>query len=292
MVRGGNVVVRDSSDLLSFFFISFVSFCIMMPSLSFFGLSYPGQCHMSELRANGRAMTRLFNASTRGYTRVMKSNKTVLLDGKYNNITGTIKSYNDELKKYKIKVFNKDVGGDATDLCSTSDIYVDSCYLVPNQRSGIDTHRVQHVIVEVDTLFNDLDFSTLIHISDFKIFKGVERSSWSAAMALWMTTHKEEQKRQKMLSQERLLLEQKQQEYQATHQSVELTDEELLQATMQSNRKLLEKEERERQRKLSRERKDNELRKTNEARRSSNNLKRQKWKEDKANKEYERWQAR
>jgi hypothetical protein len=111
-------------------------------------------------------------------------------------------------------------------------------------------------------------------------------------MALWMTTHKEEQKRQKMLSQERLLLEQKQQEYQATHQSVELTDDELLQATMQSNRKLLEKEERERQRKLSRERKDNELRKTNEARRSSNNLKRQKWKEDKANKEYERWQAR
>ena len=107
-----------------------------------------------------------------------------------------------------------------------------------------------------------------------------------------MTTHKEEQKRQKMLIQERLLLEQKQQEYQATHQSVELTEDELLKATMHRNRKLLEKEERERQRKLSRERKDNELRKTNEARRTANNLKRQKWKEDKANKEYERWQAR
>ena len=151
---------------------------------------------MKELKQNGRAMTRLFNASTRGYQRAMKttSNKKVTLDGEYKNILGHIKGYNEELKKYKIKVLNKDLlvnGINTTDevlLESTTDIYVNPEDIVPNQRVGLDTHRVQHVIVEVDTLYKDLDFTTFIHISDFKIFRGVNRSSWPAAMRLWVRT--------------------------------------------------------------------------------------------------------
>ena len=94
-------------------------------------------------------------------------------------------------------------------------------------------------------MYEDLDFQVSIKTSDFKIFQGVKRTSWTVALKSWIKQRKEIVARQEAKRMHEEEEKRKREEYEETHRSVNLTEAEQAEARMNNNRLFMEREERE-----------------------------------------------
>ena len=176
----------------------------------------------NELR-QGRAYTRLFNASRHGYLRAIKktrkgiymecdengnpgnpgnsgnpsnpgntgnkNSKNYAKDGKGGKESTKMTKMEVVLKGYddinNVYIVCKSNKNNENNAEDNTDIYVESKYLIqPSNSQSLDS-QISFIYVDVDTLLNDMDFNIKIDVSDFKIYMGVEPDDYVNGFPRW-----------------------------------------------------------------------------------------------------------